>query len=201
MAYQHQYQSYTAAILNLYLYGQEDQPDDFFSNELIRDEDSANWEATYEMDVNEYMNGAGRFANGAQNNLVTAFFDSSIVIPEGTYTKKDLGDLLGFSGYATALQAYEWGDGVNDLVERALIFNSQSFQISASAEFHVTATGERYITNFAMEPDERPASRENFDFVSGDPFAQLINDVGLERWIDPFLIGNKVWIDFKGVRC
>ncbi|MFM5947313.1 MAG: hypothetical protein ACKO9G_28810, partial [Dolichospermum sp.] len=102
------------------------------------------------------MKSVGRFAVGAQFELVKKFFDPGFfdpTIPTGTYTKQQLAAKFGitkFFGWEMGHTDYQ--DNFDDYVERVYIWNSQSFQISDDAVFIVESDGKRRIENFSIEP-------------------------------------------------
>ncbi len=178
-----------AQITNQFLYGQTTTPSNLASANLIRPATATPPPLT--QNVNEYMNvGGGRFAIGSSFTLVQLFF-SSIQIPVGTYTKAALASMLGVSYYGLILDQWSVEDGTNDYAERAYIWNRGEFKISDSATFTVSASGDRYIQDFGVEP----VGNENFDFVGGVP--QGLND-GLRNLVDPSKIGRAVSIQFTG---
>lgn len=147
------------------------------------------------------MAGPGRFAVGAQFELVKGFFNSrpllnpSYQISPGIYTKEQLAAYFGLSNdYGWNMKHIYYRDQVDDYAERVYIYNSQRFKISDSAKFVVKADGTREIQNFYVEP-----LQDNFDFVGGGIFASIGNAI-LEPLIDPSKIGRTVNINFTGTR-
>jgi hypothetical protein len=65
--------------------------------------------------------------------------------------------------------------------------------ISDDARFVVKPTGERYITNFAIEP--RDDIQDDFDFTGGGRLTNLGNSIIVPK-IDPFGIGRTLDIDY-----
>ena len=73
-------------ITNLYLYGTKTTPTNLVNDSLIRPRDKV---ISVNVDKKEFMAGAGRFAVGAQFELIKKFFNPGFpAIPAGTYTKK-----------------------------------------------------------------------------------------------------------------
>lgn len=69
-------------IVSLYLYGSNTMPGELVNESLIRS-DSAT--VSVMLDAAPYMtNGGGRFAKPCQFDVVTRFFDSDIVLGEGS---------------------------------------------------------------------------------------------------------------------
>lgn len=64
-------------ITNLFLYGQETTPTDLIDDELIRPSDPLTLPPEFHVNLQDFMDtGAGRFAIGAQFELVQAFFSN-----------------------------------------------------------------------------------------------------------------------------
>lgn len=189
-------------ITNLYLYSQETTPveDELLNSNLIRpdlDVSSVPQDATdfssilpadakvanILVDAVPYMStGAGRFANGSQFDLVSAFLgvpkaamrtengrnflnDSAILTPGRTYTKKEIDDILfqgKLGGYSSSFEARNYrdalsatdadGNGVSEYDELVYIWNSSSFSISDTAKFVVNPDGTREIQDFVIQP-------------------------------------------------
>lgn len=185
-------------ITNLYLFDQVTKPSDLLSDGLIRPEDVGSGDV-YDVEITSFMNtGAGRFAIGAQFDLIEKFFTE--YVPVGTYTKEQLAQTyFGMGHYGWVMNQYDFRDeavsgGKDDYAERVYIFNTMEFAISDSATFVVTGGGQRYIEGFSIIP--RTDVQENFDF-NGGGFAALLNPT-LEAAIDPSGIGRKVDINFVG---
>ena len=185
-------------ITNLYLYGQIETPTNLVDDKLIRPKAVT---SSVDVNVNSFMAGPGRFAVGAQFDLVKGFFNSrpllnpSNQISPGSYTKQQIAAYFGLSNdYGWNMRHIDYRDQVDDYAERVYIYNSQRFKISDSAKFVVKADGTREIQNFYVEP-----LQDNFDFVGGGIFASIGNAI-LEPLIDPSKIGRTVNINFTGTR-
>jgi len=183
-------------MTNLYLYGQDETPEDLATDAILRNSDV---ETTIDVDVNYYMDtGAGRFSTGATSTLVDMFFNATSLPTNISYTKQQMATLLGIgNAYATNITQWQVGDSTDDYAERVYIYNSTAFEVTDSARFTVDSDGTRHITNFALLP--RTDVQENFDFESADGLAGLINPL-LEYLVDPSFIGRGVNIDFSGTR-
>jgi Ca2+-binding RTX toxin-like protein len=187
-----------ADITNLYLYGSITRPLSLATDAILRPHDL---DVRIQVDVNYYMTqGAGRFALGAQFEIVQKFFASTSLAPNTAsdpyYTKEELDTLLGLGGsYGLSIQQYNYSDGTDDYRERVYIYNSTAFQLSDDVRFIVAADGTKRIENFAVSP--RDDVQENFDFASSDGLAEFFN-ADLEYKIDQSGIGITVNIDFSG---
>jgi hypothetical protein len=186
-----------AEITNLYLYGTKSTPSNLVDDKLIRPA-TLPVPTAVEVDKNDFMKSVGRFAVGAQFELVKKFFDPGFfdpTIPTGTYTKQQLAAKFGISNFGWDMGHTDYQDNVDDYAERVYIWNSQSFQISDNAVFIVEPDGKRRIENFSIEP--RKDVQENFDFVGGGIIAAIGNPYLQER-VDPSKIGRTVNINFTG---
>ena len=174
------------------------------------------------VDAVPYMSaGPGRFAIGSQFDLVRAFFglgkdemltengknflDESVTLPPGTYTKKDIDDLLfqgNLEGFSSSLELRNYrdnlsttdadGNGVSEYAELVYIWNSTAFAISDNARFVVDPNGTKEIQDFVIEPNlfENPQFRENFDFATANPIVEAGSELILEPLVDPSNIGR-----------
>ncbi len=189
-------------ITNLYLYGQNTTPSDLSDASLIRPNPIS---SNPVLNVNErdYMqNGGGRFAIGSQFEIIQKFFDPGFLTPDvppraQPYTKQEIAAIFGVADFGWTMQQKDFQDGTDDYVERAYVFNTQSFQISDDARFIVDpTTGDKRIENFAIEL--REDIQDNFDFIGGSVLANLIGSTELVPKIDPSGIGRTVNIDYVG---
>ncbi|GBL17132.1 bifunctional hemolysin/adenylate cyclase [Microcystis aeruginosa NIES-1211] len=140
--------------------------------------------------------GPGRFAVGAQFELVKKFFSVSTLpkMPDDGWNKEGLATHFGLSNdYGWNMRHLDYRDQVDDYAERVYIYNSQRFKISDSAKFVVKADGTREIQNFYVEPFQ-----DNFDFDGGGIVAWIGNRIILEPLVDPSRIGRTVFINFTG---
>lgn len=191
-------------MTNLYLYGVETLPTDLVDDTLIRPTQLPNGEpyrVHYEVDINEYMSGPGRFATMDKFNIVRAFFESgdpdiapTIAIPPGTYTKEELNSqFFGFEYYGLELSQSNYGTGDADHLERSYIWQTTAFKLDDRTRFVVEQDGTRYITNYAVTKHSETGN-ENFDFLS-DSWSSPAG-LYLASRIDPSGIGRRVEISF-----
>lgn len=180
------------------------------------------------IDAEPYMDtGPGRFANGSQFDLVRAFFglgkdemltengrnffDESVTLPPGRYTKRRINELLfdnRLGGFSSSLELRNYRDslsatdadnnGVSEYAELVYVWNSTAFAISDDARFIVDENGDKRIENFVIQPNlfENPLSRENFDFATANPIVETGSELLLEPLVDPSGIGRQVFINF-----
>lgn len=195
------------SITNLYLFGQPTKPNSLLNANLIRAENKI---TSIDVNVNEFMQGPGRFANVKDFEFIEAFFKpSKSILPfmqtssnlsynlkPGTYTKQQIIDLLKIEKAFIKKVLGFYDDGKDDLVERAYIWNTSGFMIDDGATFVVKANGERYIENFAIRPLKWNGEEENFDFQGGG-WSNLVNPILADN-IDPSRIGRTVDINFTG---
>ena len=88
-------------IVNLYLYGQKQKPNDLLDASLT---DTTRSGANLDVDVNEYMiNGGGRFVNAKDFSYIDTFFNNMVFsdadVPPGStraFTKRELLEMLGY---------------------------------------------------------------------------------------------------------
>lgn len=194
------------SITNLYLFGKETKPTSLLDVNLIRAKGK-----TIDVNVNEFMQGPGRFANVKDFEFIEAFFKpSKSILPfmqtssnlsynlkPGTYTKQQIIQLLKIDKAYIQKTLGFYDDGKDDLVERAYIWNTSGFMIDDGATFVVKANGERYIENFAIRPYKNSrGEEENFDFQGGD-WSNIVNPILADN-IDPSRIGRTVDIKFTG---
>ena len=196
-------------MTNLFLYGQKTKPSNLLDENLIR---PSNLVTPLNVDVNEYMNGPGRFATLDKFDVVKAFFSpinsASLSLEPGTYTKEQLFTKFGFDGDANfnkrALVIHQAFYGVTDsvFISRAYLWATTVFQLNKDILFVVTDTG-RYIENYTIEPYKNPnpqiTHQESFDWKSDNWFTQQANKYLTPR-IDPWGIGREVQITFDGTR-
>ncbi|MDX5630487.1 MULTISPECIES: calcium-binding protein [unclassified Brenneria] len=188
-------------VTNKYLYGTDGKPEDRL-NPSILDHRSDTSKNKIEVDITEYMtDGAGRFVNSANFNIVEKFFNTDI--PPGTYTKTEMLQRFGHidpqTGKATNLyggyivnQIY-LGTNDPDYAERAYIWGTTKFKVADGVKFVVNPDGTREIRNFAIIPEDI----ENFDFDGGAE--SDIGNAALEPVIDPSGIGRTVELKFTGL--
>ncbi|MEA5529261.1 DUF4114 domain-containing protein [Dolichospermum sp. UHCC 0684] len=187
-----------AEITNWYLYGIKSTPSNLVDDKLIRPA-TLPVPTSVKVDKNDFMKSVGRFAVGAQFELVKKFFDPGFfdpTIPTGTYTKQQLAAKFGISNFGWEMRHIDYQDDVDDYAERVYIWNSQSFQISDNAVFIVEPDGKKRIEKFSIEP-RIVDYQENFDFVGGGIIAAIGNPYLQER-VDPSNIGRTVNINFTG---
>lgn len=178
-------------ITKLYLYGQSTVPE----NPCV--DRSSNSQSIYSTNLQDYMlNGGGRFAVGAQFELVKSFFtaDKSLFTAQ-TYNKQELAAIFGLSNfYGWTMRQRNFQDSVNDYAERVYVYNSQTFKVVDEAIFIVGADeSSRRIENFAVVP-----LTDNFDFIGGSGGIEDSGNAFLKNRIDPANIGETVSITFTG---
>jgi Ca2+-binding RTX toxin-like protein len=190
-------------VTNLYLYGQKTTPNNLVDDSLIRP-NPLSTNPTLTVDVVDFMNtttGPGRFAVGSQFELIQKFYEPGLFTPsipplppgKSFYTKNEIAAFLGLSAFGLVVQQLDHQDSLDDYAERTYIFNTLEFQISNSAKFFVTPTGEKWIEDFSIEP--RRDKQDNFDFVGGGFLTNIGNSIIQDR-IDPSNIGRVVDINY-----
>jgi Ca2+-binding RTX toxin-like protein len=154
------------------------------------------------IDANQFMtSGPGRFANPSQSELISSFFNPSLL--EYLNPTIDAGASMSAAQYAAAtggglgyrvtqLFYRAPGESNNDVAERVYIYNTQDYAINADARFIVDADGTRRIENLRVI---LPPS-DDFDFVGG-PTSDLAALYLVPR-VDPWHIGKTVQIDYSG---
>lgn len=184
-------------VTNMYLYGQETTPDNKVSNEWIR---GKNETTSITISIPTLMeSGPGRFAIGAQFELVRKFFEdgANVLAPNDEsnpfYTKSEVATELGLDRYDFVLDNSDFRDGVNDYGERTFVFGTQSYQIN-DAKFIVSSDGTVRIEDFGVLPRQNDYE-DNFDFDGGD-FGTNIGNFTLVDAIDPSRIGRKVVFNY-----
>lgn len=174
-------------ITQLYLYGQASVPE----NPCV--DRSSNPQSIYTTNLQNYMeNGGGRFAVGAQFELINSFFtaDKSI-FSLSSYTPEELAHIFSLSTQWNMQQRF-FSDSVNDYAERVYIYNSQTFKIVDEAVFIVGENeSSRRIENFSITP-----LTDNFDFTGGTGWVVTTGNAFLKTAIDPANIGKTVFISF-----
>ncbi len=176
------------AILKTLLFGTSSVPTDF--NERLRGPGAPQQSVQYDADV--YLNdGPGRYAWPARANLIEYFFTQFQNLPVGTYSISQLSAAAQISdGYAPAsgdlvipINNYQTDPYSSDWPERAFIFGESQARLQ-EATFIVAQDGTRTIDGIVIQPDS-----DNFDFESGNPDANLINQYLSSRF-DPYNLGN-----------
>ena len=199
------------SITSLYLYGSETPPNDLTSDNLIRPpleemEEKGNL-VKKNVNINEFMEGPGRFVTPGDFPFIKKFFakkyfssEYSTLIKPGRYTKKEIFDIFNITSLKEKIETQTaglYGDGKDDFIERAYIWNTMAFQINDDAVFVVNKDGTRTIENFAIIPYRNGTKpHDNFDFEGGF-FSNLVNSY-LKSQIDPSGIGRKVNIFIDG---
>lgn len=188
----------SSVMMNWFLYGQSDTPDNLDSSSIIRDVEST---SSLQVTMKSYMDKLGRFAPPSQFELIKDFFASGSAIPtkydsSGNvtyYTKSELAELFGLSYYGLVVEQYQVDDGKGDYAERTLLWNSTQFKISDDAQFWVGEDGSKSIKSLAIEP-----MTDNFDLKSSSWPTQVANVVYLQNRLDPYNIGRTVNISYTG---
>ncbi len=197
----------SAAVINLYLYGQEKRPLNIAKEIFIREEEGVFTQIF--KNVNDYMAGPGRFVNAANFELINKFMNPEItpelngLTPGESYSKGQIQEKLGIKFIGISIQQWQYDDGKDEFIERAFLWNTSGFKIADGTDFIVNADGTREIRNFAIVPYAEKdkvtglADYENFDFEGGDDLAYLTN-LASEGVIDPSGIGRQVIVSFEG---
>lgn len=184
-------------IMSLYLYGEEELPVNLVSDSIIRSDTGIE----KHINLQEYMSdGAGRFAVGAQFELVKLFFATDLSerpYKQEGYSKSELAEILGLGYYGLLLDQEDWQDGTDDYTERTFIFGSTEFEIGDDARFFIEQDGTHHIENFSVVPRVDGVLPENFDFVGEGWITAIANYYG-EGVIDPSGIGKTVTFIFDG---
>ena len=183
-------------IISLYLYGTETPPSNY-EDRLLSDGQSR---PTAVVDAFSYMQeGSGRYAYASNAQVVQDFFDESKTFPVGEWNKDQMQEILGypsvdhqFDDWHFAITQSEIGSDSSDYGIRSLIYNSTRFFLSEEATFVVNEDGSKYIKNMAIYPEG-----DDFNFIGGSWGAYLGNFY-LENEIDPYNIGETVYITFSG---
>lgn len=107
-------------VTNMYLYGTVTRPNDLLDPTILKHR-TASSKNMINVDIVEYMNdGPGRFVNGANFEVVTQFFRSSL-IPTGAYTKNQIFHLLGINYGGYSINQLYLGTNDTDYAERTYI--------------------------------------------------------------------------------
>lgn len=188
-------------MTSFYLYEKSTPPVNKGSADLIRPLTKPSGEEYVSqyppINVQDFMDGPGRFAAASDFEYVKKFFNENYQKPAyrlqpGEYSKAEVMQHFGLEKGWTSLTLAMYDDGKDDLIERAYIWNTSAFMLDDRARFVVEPDGDRYIKNFAI----RPYKKENFDFVGGNT-SEIVNG-WLRSQIDPAGIGRKVEISFTG---
>jgi Ca2+-binding RTX toxin-like protein len=166
---------------------------------------------TVAVNLTEFMSatGPGRFALGANFDLVENFFNTSAnflgigtVDAQGNrhMTKADIGAYFGLSSYSYVMEQRNYQDGYNDYVERSFLYNSMSFSIKDEADFVITTQGYKEIRDFSVVPRSviDPTYTETFDFTGGGSLGSIYANWTLGNNIDPMDLGRTVKFNFTG---
>jgi hypothetical protein len=169
-------------VTRQYLYGRTTQPTptSLVDEALTRRPPYSPADATFRLqqDFVSYMtDGPGRFALGFQFRFVNNFFardeEGNYIfdIPVGTYDQTDgpngITQYVDWAGQPRHIGFSNWqyDDGRGDYGSRTYIWGTVAFDIVNSAQFVVTASGERYIDNYVVRPFLNEGAIENFDFT------------------------------------
>ena len=146
-------------ITNMYLYGEKTTPDDLANAARIRP--ASEIASKYEVNINEYIAGPGRFVTPGAFTIVERFFDPWFYADSAAlgqkeadadgrirYTKEELYAAFaipeGDSRRWVSLQQWAYDDGLDDWMERAYIWNTTAFKIIDEARFVIEPNGNRY---------------------------------------------------------
>ncbi|MCW3784200.1 hypothetical protein OM960_21955 [Defluviimonas sp. CAU 1641] len=192
-------------VISAFLYGSLTPPSNLDMESLTEDRaDYPFTETSYE-DYMDLTTGPGRFALGANFEVVQAFFNFGLALydsgalddfkdasGEASIPKEDFRLILdeyigGFTRIYITLQQADYEDGYDDYGYRSLIWGSTAFKISNDAKFIVGADGELRIENFYVEPH----LQQDFDWVGGSEAINLASE-GLAFAIDPSGTGVRV---------
>lgn len=207
--------TYDATELSkLYVFGTDSpSPDDY--NEHIR---SSNAQPAFKKyNMADYMaNGAGRFAFPSLFGAVEKFFNTAIPDSPANkpYTFTELVSVLAAenvtlinngrwdtSDFKAAISQYGTATPTADHAERSFIFGSTVFTLDLTKATFEVINGVKTIYGMEVKADN-----DDFDFDSGNPFAQLLSSAYLEPSLDPYNLargsdmrgGKAVKILFEG---
>jgi hypothetical protein len=185
-------------ITNQYLYGTLETPS--LVTKRLRDL-PADAVTELKVDAVTYMGpgGPGRYALPAGASIIASFFDGSLssslgITDANGVTRLTVEQLLSIdSSYVSqtsyTINQYIIDPASDDYMDRAYIWGSTSFTLTKSTTF-VWAPSGLSIENAAVLPFD-----DNFDFISDNPFADIVNGV-LKTLIDPYSIGRTVNLVF-----
>ena len=163
-------------ITKLFLYGQRIKPTNFVDENLIRPQD---YKYSLIVDINEYMNSPGQFATLDKFKVVQEFFNTPILgLGPGVYTKEDLYALFNITNIQdkiVTINQLGYGTSDPDFVDRAYIWGTTAFQLHNTTRFVISATGERSIVDYAVDPYLGDRNHESFDFASNTFTTQIAN--------------------------
>lgn len=166
-------QSFAEKVTRYFLYGSDNNPSNLIDESLIR---SSTEKVSIDVPLTDYMTyGPGRFALGAQFDLIKGFFGQSFGLPPGEYTKAQIAAHLGLSDYGLYRQQGLLDDGQGDLLSRAYVWASTSFKLSDDVRFVISASGEKTISNFSVMPNLNDGAKENFDWGSNSYLSKVAN--------------------------
>jgi hypothetical protein len=175
-----------AEVTSLFLFGTASPPQDKADPAFMQNPGSQ----TIQINRTDFMSsGPGRFGGPAQIEVVQKFFAGNLdFLFDNGVTHISLSQIqtLTNTAYekAASIQQVLYQDGVNDLAERAYIYNNMKYTIVGDPVFVVKPDGSHEILNIATAPFD-----DNFDFVGGSPLSNLANEY-LEPRVDPWQIGN-----------
>jgi Ca2+-binding RTX toxin-like protein len=154
-------------------------------------------EISISYNMNDYMtSGAGRFAYASLFGAVQKVFNSTMVIPDGTYTFDVVKALMGLSDsedFSVSISHYGTGIGSADHAERSYIFGTSAYALDTSKATLNVSGGIKKINGLEVQ-----AKNDGFDFKGGNLFANIVNG-GLKQTLDPYsLRRSEVVIEFNG---
>ncbi|CUX57608.1 hypothetical protein AGR8A_pTi10150 [Agrobacterium fabrum str. J-07] len=174
-----------------FLYGTFDPINDLADHaERIREETSSG--DSISVGLQAFMqDGPGRYIKPNNFSIVSAFFNDTIQLADGSYSLEALMNLNGFEGKSSAasIRTYPIDVTSADYDTRAFVWGTTGYSIS-NAIFSVQ-NGVRTIQSM-----EIVAGQENFDFTGG-PGTSYINSI-LSEVVDPMKIGLTFFVNFVG---
>ena len=205
-----------AKITNLYLYGQEDTPNNYFdrlrSKQDYDDLPLKRGVPAYvvELDADLFMSdGPGRYAVASEARAVADFFSGKLVLPEGRHSKQAIIALnpekYKLIDFNLSFAHHDIDIGSPDYGIRTYIYNNAGFKLSDDLLF-VVENGNLRIENLAILPLD-----DQFDFETRDDYSDIKewlkylaakygNENVLRKNIDPDLIGRPVEIEFNPLK-
>jgi len=174
-----------------FLYGTFDPINDLADHaERIREETGSG--DSISVGLQAFMqDGPGRYIKPNNFSIVSAFFDDTIPLADGSYTLAALMGLGGFEGKSStaSIRTYPIDITSADYDTRAFVWGTTGYSIR-DAVFTVQ-NGSRTIQSM-----EIVAEQENFDFTGG-PGTSYINSI-LSKIVDPMKVGLTFFVNFVG---
>lgn len=179
-------------VVNLFLYGSTTTPR--YYEERLRSTPEYNDTVIVQVAMEGFMtSGPGRYAKAANAKFVQDFFNETVELDDGSYTRDQLVSEYGVSiqDFRFSLEQYKIDPSSQDYAQRLMVYNSAGYTISPDTIF-VVDNGNRYVQDMAVRVFD-----DNFDFQSDSELTQFGNDYVLKELIDPYEIGKKVEIEYR----